>query len=72
MVVEEVELISISAYADVWKITRKTVYDLIEDGRLIRYSAPDGKPLLNKNQPPVGVKAYGNREEPIDKASKPE
>jgi hypothetical protein len=66
MVVQKVKLVTISAYAEKWKIARSTVYELIEKGTLTRYQDPDKNPLLNINERPSGVKNYkGYRERRI-------
>jgi hypothetical protein len=59
MTLKKAKLVTISAYAEHYNIDRKTVYRLLRDGVLTRYTDPDGNPLLSLSEKPVGVKKYG-------------
>lgn len=56
-----VKLVSITEYSEHWGIDRVTTYKLIEEKRITRYEDPDGKPLLNLAEKPVGIKKYGEK-----------
>jgi hypothetical protein len=61
---KEVQLVTVSAYAEKYNISRTTVYKLIEDGKLTKYLGIDGKtPMLDPNESPKDVQAYRDREE---------
>ena len=62
---EDIRLVSITAYAKHFKIDRKTVYNLIDQGKITRYRGLDNEPLLNINERPTGVKRYGDRKRKI-------
>jgi hypothetical protein len=63
VVIKKVKIVSISEYARHYKIDRKTVYRLIEEGTLTRYEGEDGNPALSLAERPSGVKRYkGYRE----------
>ena len=54
-----VDLVSISAYALAQKISRPTVYKLIEEGRLTKYlDKMTGETKLDINERPSGVQRY--------------
>lgn len=54
-----VKLTTISEYATYHNISRPTVYELIDSGKLTRYEDQDKNPMLNLNERPFGVKRYG-------------
>ena len=52
------KLITISAYSKKYKISRPTVYRLIDVNKLTRFESPDGEPLLDSEESPAGVQKY--------------
>lgn len=57
---KDIKLSTISAYAKKYKIDRKTVYSLINKGKLNRYRGLDNEPMVDLSQRPSGVKKYGD------------
>ena len=58
MIKKIVKLVSISEYAKHWGIDRKTVYRLMNKGKIVRYE--NEKPKLNRDEKPP-VQKYGKR-----------
>lgn len=57
------KLISISKYANKYKISRTTVYRLIDLNKLTRYESPDGEPMLDGSESPSGLQKYAGKRE---------